>query len=352
MKLRVSILLLGLIIGTSLAKAQSDFRSGYIIQLSGDTLLGEIDSRGDILMSRMCRFRLVGSKEFKKYSPNEILAYRFVDGKYYVSKRIGRRAIFLEYLIKGKLNVYYYRDDKGDHYFLQKEGEKLTSLPYKEEKKYVDGKEYFYQSSGHIGILSYYMKDAPNFKSRIKRIKEPEHNNLIKLAEDYHNTVCKDEKCLIYEKKQPKFQIDMEVLGGIKSYPTFDNTFYPDAGIIGHIWLPRANEKVYFKTGLLLSRVEIENKSRFSYKIPVHFEYLYPQGFIRPRVSYGLNIYTLGFMLASLDVGVNMKLNEALFVSLTSEFEFTSRILLIPEEFASYSLKIGVFIRPHLLKKK
>ncbi|WP_016775860.1 hypothetical protein [Anaerophaga thermohalophila] len=188
MKLK-NLILFGLLFSIGLLNAQTDFRPGYIIKNTGDTLNGDIDYRGDLLMSRLCKFR---DKEniIKDYSPNDIIAFRFIDGKYYVSREINDRRVFLEYLIKGKVNIYYMRDENGDHYYLDKEDVKLTEIPYEEGIKYIDDKQVFYESKKHIGLLNYFMQDAPEFQSRIQSLKKPEHQTLIKLAEDYHNAVC------------------------------------------------------------------------------------------------------------------------------------------------------------------
>ena len=50
------IFLLCLIVG--LLNAQTNFKPGYIIKVSGDTTFGEIDSRGGVIMSRLCKFKL------------------------------------------------------------------------------------------------------------------------------------------------------------------------------------------------------------------------------------------------------------------------------------------------------
>ncbi len=187
-----SLLIIGLLILTELLNAQIDFRPGYIIKNTSDTLYGEIDYRGELLMSSICRFRDTDNT-INEYSPSELTAYRIIDSKYYVSKEINHKKVFLEFLIKGKVSIYYMRDDNGDHYYLDKEDEKLIEIPYEAGTKFVGYKEVFYESKKHIGLLNYYMKDAPEFHSRIQSMKKPKHQNLIKLAEDYHNVVCEDE---------------------------------------------------------------------------------------------------------------------------------------------------------------
>ncbi len=352
MKLK-NLILFGLLFTTGVLKAQTDFRPGYIINLIGDTIYGDIDYRSDLVMSRLCKFR-DKDNAIKDYSPSDITSFRFIDSKYYVSREINNRKAFLEYLIKGKVNVYYMRDDIGDHYYLEKEDVKLTEIPYNEGIKYVDNKQVYYKSKTHIGLLYCYMQDAPNFQSRIQSVKKPEHQNLIKLAEDYHNAVCEGEQCIVYEKSAPLIRILPELVGGVIMYSNVEgltDKFYMHTGIIGHIWMPRSSEKMYFRTGVLFSQLDFDAEKINYYKIPFQFEYIFPKGIIRPRITYGLNYYLRNgldyympmYQTVSFDIGVNIKLSESLFLSATTDIEFNPQVLIVPKNLLSYSLKLGFF---------
>jgi len=73
----------GLLHLASSLSAQTDFRSGFIIHLAGDTLYGEIDYRGDLLMSRVCKFK-DKKGEITAYDPDDIEAFRFLNSKFFV----------------------------------------------------------------------------------------------------------------------------------------------------------------------------------------------------------------------------------------------------------------------------
>ncbi len=337
------LLLLGLLFTTGLLKAQTDFRPGYIIKISGDTLLGEIDYRGDLLMSSVCKFK---DKEntIKDYFPNDISVFRFIDSKYYVSREINHRKVFLEYLIKGKINIYYMRDDIGDHYYLDKDDMKLTEMSYEKGIKYVDDKEVFFETTKHRALLNYYMKDAPELQSRISSVKKPEHQNLIKLAEDYHNVVCEGEKCIIYEKKQPFLKVNLEGIAGVVNFENGDDIndkYYFQSGIIAHFWMPRTNEKVYFKTGFLYSQVEDNVGEKYSYiKVPIHIGYLAPNSYrIRPSFSIGL-------LSPSYSGGVVIKINKRINLGIQSWVNFFSNenMILIPDGLFNYSILGNLYI--------
>lgn len=313
---------------------------------SGDTLFGQIDYRGDLLMSSICKVR-TSDHAVSEYSPNDLKAFRFTDGKYYVSRELNDESVFLEYLINGKVNIYYMRDEKGTHYYVDKNDMKLAELPYEEGVRYLDNKKVYYETTRHMGLLSLYMQDAPMIQAQIRSIRKPDHQNLIKLAEDYHNLVCKDEECIIYEKNAPLIQILPEILGGITRYSNVDDLndkHYSQFGVIGHIRMPRTSEKLYFRTGLLFMRLNFDGDEKNIIKIPVQIEYIYPKGLFRPRLAYGFNFYTTDYRSVSINLGSNIKLTENLFISATSDIEFGSFALLLPKDYLSYSLKLGVLM--------
>ena len=345
MKLK-PLVLLGLLLTSGILSAQTDFRPGYIVRTAGDTIFGHIDYRGDLLMSNVCKFKNK-EKVVKEYYPSDIAAFRFIDSRYFVSREINDNVVFMEYLIKGKVNIYYRRDENGDHYYLDKEGVNLTEIPYEEGTKYVDGEEVFYKSKKHIGLLNYYMQDAPELQPRIQSLKKPKHQSLIKLAEDYHNAICEEEKCIIYDKKTPIIKVRPELVGGVIKYSNIDDLndeFYMQTGIIGHFWLPRTNEKMYFRTGVLFSQLNFDGEHENYYKIPLQLEYIYPKGIIRPRLAYGLNFYRPRYQTVSFDIGTNIKLSETFFLSLTSDIEFNSTLLILPRSLFANSFKFGLFI--------
>ena len=343
MKLK-KLVLLGFIFINGLINAQTDFRPGFIIRAEGDTIFGEIDYRGDLLMGEVCRFRLSERSYAVEFSPNDIIAYRFTDSKFYISKKVNGSKVFLEFLINGQVNIYYLREEKGDHYFLEKEGEKLTELPYEEGVRYKkDGTSYIYKSKQHIGILNIYMQDAPDFQSRIAGIGKPEHESLIKLAKDYHNKVCEGEKCVIYQRKLLFVKVNFGIVGGIINYANLEDLndkYYIQSGVLIHFSMPRTNEKMYLKTGLLVSNVEKLNGDKYRYiRVPVHLGYLAPKTYkVRPFVSIGLfsPSYTGGLMI---------KLYKKLNIGLQANVNFFSgKFPLAPKELYNYSILTNIYI--------
>lgn len=349
-----SLILVGFLITAGLLNAQTDFKPGYIIKNSGDTLYGEIDYRGDLLMGIICNFKNT-DKSINAYSPNDIQSYRFINGKYYVSRRLNGSAVFLEYLIHGKINVYYIRNEYGDLYYLEKEDEKLIEIPYKEEIRYVGDKKVYYESKQHVGILNYYMQDAPEFQSRIQQVKKPGHQSLIDLAEDYHNVVCKEEKCIVYEKRIPIFKISFEAFGGVIKYNGYDK-FINETGGHLYLWAPRTNEKLSFKTGISYHQISEEGVVFKKYRFPIQIQYILRAYDLQPKISCGINFWSaklndysgIGHTL-SLNAGLNYEISKSISLSTSFNSDNTpiSQVIFndnLKFDIISYSIIFGLFI--------
>ncbi|MFB6319991.1 hypothetical protein [Saccharicrinis sp. FJH54] len=308
--------------------AQNDFRPGYVLKHSGDTLQGRIDYRGDFLMGSICTFK--GSDHVvRKFMPEDIIGFRFHNGKYFVSRKVGNKKVFLEYLIKGKVDVYYLRDKTGDHYFLDKEGIGLSELKFDEGIEMINNKKVWHKSTIHIGYLKYYMQDAPQIEPRILSVEKPEHQSLIKLAEAYHNAVCDDEKCIVYETKIPVLKISVAPFAGVTKYGGSEG-ISPEYGSYFYFSLPRANDKLSVKTGITGSRINTETQTIGIVKIPLQLQYLYPSEHVQPMASAGYNLVSLDYEnyhdlqhTMGLNLGVKFNINKTIGLYTTVNTEFT-----------------------------
>ena len=318
---------------TIISFSQSDYRQGYIILNNNDTLFGFIDYQKDNLMATGCDFKSTDLKTNTVYLPGEISGYRFIDNKFFQTKNINGKMVFLEVLIKGKLNVYYMQNENyGSQYFIEKQDKKLIELPYLEETRMNENQvSYLYTSKTHIGLLTYYTFDAPQLKPRINELGKPEHENLIALAKAYHNMVCSSESCTTYEKKKVPIKIGIEISAGalkFSSLITSSKNYYLNSSFLFKFLLSQQNERLYFKTGFQYARPEIKKDEVSWLKIPIHFEYRLPYKYICPSVSFGPNIYKTNFGLhASLGftLGIYIKLDKLMYLSLYSDTDFSAK---------------------------
>ena len=110
-----------------IAQAQKNFQPGFIVPLSGDTLRGEVDSRGGQRMATLCLFRTAADPTQRRYSPTELKAYGFATGAHYESCPLPTApgtpaALFLQVLAQGKATLYTYTDEEArTRYFFRKD---------------------------------------------------------------------------------------------------------------------------------------------------------------------------------------------------------------------------------------
>lgn len=201
--------------------SQNDWKSGYIIKNSGDTVFGWIDNRDSKTNTNHCYFRKDEHSETTHFDPTELSGYRFNDGKFFVSKNIAGNdsihQLFLEFLIEGKVNVFHYKDGNS-HFFLEKAG-KLYELKNTTIIKDINGTKYYIDVKEYMVMLNTLMKDA-NIQSLIDKSKL-DSKSLIKIAKNYHERVCTDEQCIIYERKSNPIHVNLGFQIG-ESYNRFN----------------------------------------------------------------------------------------------------------------------------------
>jgi len=203
---------------------QNDWVSGYILKNTGDTIRGFIDNRDSKSNTKQCYFKAEKKGDVQIYTPQELSGFRFQDGKYYISKTIKEqeagKQVFLEFLIHGKINVYHMKDDQ-DRYFVEKDSI-IYELKNTEVLKHINypgssnENNYSIQSTEkkeYIGLLTALLKDAEIQQDILKC--ELRTKSLIKIAREYHEKVCSDEKCIIYEKASKPMHVNLGILAGV-----------------------------------------------------------------------------------------------------------------------------------------
>lgn len=299
--------------------AQKNFQAAYYISNSNDTIYGQIDNRGDTRNCRICNYRTEADGEVVQFAPGDIAAYRFMDGKYYISIELEInnevQAVFIEYLVNGISSLYYYRSDRSDHYFIGNSDGELRELTNEDIEFEQDGKLYKKNSNRFIGQLKTTFSDAPEMQAKLEKA-QFQHKSLINLTSEYHDYVCDGEQCIIYEKPPPLLRINVGPVVGFSSsglkfiyFPNYDEYKYMRSSdiILGlklNILLPRLNEKLSFiiqteySTSYFYGYKENNLNSASTIYMDLHahltnikglfgLQYTYPKGKIRPTVVAG-----------------------------------------------------------------
>jgi hypothetical protein len=256
--------------------AQTDLKPGSIITNRNDTVVGYIDNRGAQNNARKCMF--IQHKEDEPcvtYLPGEIMAYRFTDGKYYISKTINTGEssewIFLEYLINGTVDIYYYRDVFGDHFFIDKGDNNLLPLKNEDKEITVNGVKYKQESNSYIGVLKYIFHESPAISAQAEGV-SLNHKSLVNITRKYDLEFCKDTQCIIYEKKVPQviFYIGPLIGLNINQIVRVGNDFRPiyyyftdskwkimadpSAGVCFKLNIPALNDRFYIEYDITVNR--------------------------------------------------------------------------------------------------
>lgn len=283
--------------------SQHDYRPAYIINLNHDTIPCFIDYNGN--MNYECYYKKTIESEAEKFKPFEIISFRFVDDKYFISKEVivrnsyirinelefiggnsegkitqskylhegtHKENVYLEFLVEGEINLYYLKDkEKNEHYFLETKDGQILDLTIEEVQTYCNGvirsieKKNVYQN-----IIKATMSSKPEIFGEIKKTGF-QHRDLIELTKDYHNLVCKDQQCIIYQRKLKPMKVKLDVFGGV-GYAEYYSYYYT---------INYAEREKYFKNKLsyfggidLHFRNVMPNWERISFKVRSEFLHL------------------------------------------------------------------------------
>jgi len=332
--------------------AQADFRDGFIVKQNADTVYGLLDYKGDLMSGQICKFKNNKLSKAEEFTPNDILGYGFVDGKNYVAKTLDfgedinvlKQKYFIEYLVKGTVNLYYFRNSEKDHYYLESDKYEIKELRTIERiKKDELGRETIVPYKEYLGVLKVYLTDCEAIKPRLENFSIG-FDNLIILISDYNKCICSE--CHVFVKPKPilkssfgivggnvlsnlktntdfayymkklNYQTDFdEIIGNFKLSSNFN--FY----LFYNLVLPRINEKIslefeaqycnnkyigFFENALASSDFILKNKSL---KFPVLIKYTYPGKKYRPFMFFGA-AYCRNTMLYSEIYRINYPINN------------------------------------------
>jgi hypothetical protein len=271
------LLVIPLIFTNNFSRAQSDYREGYIITPNHDTISGWLNLNNNRCF-QTCEFRKQKDSKSIIYTPIEIEGYRFANDKFFIAKDLLLRnsyekyeqvsfkgvrnesyidsvwvpvpgyheeRVFLEYLLNGQINFFYYKDEsKVDHYFLQKGNDSLVEIT-SEVVKVFHNAVLFSEHKNEIfkKILQNEMKEFPQLIQKIGKL-ELDHKSIIEIGTEYHKLVCSDRDCIVYERslkpvtKSVRFYSGLgnssisriHVMDSENPYPAFYDNLYWMAG--------------------------------------------------------------------------------------------------------------------------
>lgn len=314
------------------AYGQSDYRPGVIMPKPGDSISGLIDYRNDIKNVVRCNFKQ--NNDLHTYNPFDIYGYRFTEGKFYISKYLKQNdktiPLFVEYLVKGKKNLYYMRDEAGSHFLIDYRNDTVIEVVYKVDILYRDGFDIVGDSKIHQAYLKSYFSDCLPLSRDIENIQVPEISNMVNLTKKYHHLTCGDTGCIVFYKKPNRFRVDVEFRFGMIRYSEYSTVFEPQYSGLAHFWLPRSNERMYLVTGFSYGPLTNYDIVYSMHKVPLKFEYQMPFKVIRPRLEGGVNFMVIGEDGKQSGIGIDFPVSAGILVF---PFEFLAIDLSVEGEF-------------------
>jgi len=311
--------LLLLVLSYGILHAQSNFRPGYIITNENDTIIGLVDYRTDQMNALTCSFKKTETSSVKTYLPGNIAGFRFTeDGKFYVSRGIVINntpvKVFLEYLIKGMMNLYFYSDvaTKFDYYIFETQNgemQYITKRPDEIQKmggdKFLNTKYFLVKDIRYKSDVKNIFEDIPELEKETKDI-HFSHDAMISVTKNYHNLTCTTgEPCIEFVTKPDKRYIKCKfsIYGGV--FPSTTDGIFHFFPIIGgqvNFSIPRADKSLSISLDLSWTGhpLPISNPIKpervylgFALKqsalsLMMGIRYTYHKGIIRPFVEGGV----------------------------------------------------------------
>ena len=145
--------------------------------------------------------------------------------------------------------------------------------------------------------------------------------------------VCKDETCITYRNKESYTKVAFGPQFGITSNKYFDGKKtvlgnYLSSGLFLRAWSPRMHKNIYFRTGILYTRLDYfsqnqEKVKKYSIiKIPAQIEFVIPTSiFLKPKVTTGADFTSLGDVNLTAGFGTDINLSKKLTMSVVFENE-------------------------------
>jgi hypothetical protein len=225
MKTRLSFNILCLTLLSANLLGQINYKKGFIITNQQDTLRGLISDAGTIRNSRVCVYKADLHSIPVKYYPNDIQFFALDGDKQYQSLEVFEKGefkkTFLEVLVKGNVNLYYFYKNNEMKFFIEKTKDSLIALTNKKvpipisttglyglinnDKSPLQSDRFEEQFNANIYIdlykdtLATLFSDKQEIVNELPNLKYT-HRSIMGITKEYIYQSCGEGDCLQYEK--------------------------------------------------------------------------------------------------------------------------------------------------------
>lgn len=208
---KVGCLIISLLV-SHLALSQTDYRPGYIITLSKDTVEGFILYTTSEVKFTTCSFRKTLSDEVTIFTPTQINGYRLKNDSYFSVRSVKidteiNQLYFAEILVLGKATLFRI----FDKFYLEDSQLKVYPLEQTITEIIEEDKRYKKNDYKYVGILNWQFADCPKAQRQVKGVGLKERDLTI-LFEQYNS--CFDQKQTSFKGEKPWSQTYIGLSGG------------------------------------------------------------------------------------------------------------------------------------------
>ncbi|MCC3152603.1 outer membrane beta-barrel protein [Hymenobacter sp. BT770] len=308
------------------ARAQTNFRPGYVLPLTGDTLRGEVDSREGRANAQRCRFRPTAQAEATTYLPDQLRAYGFTaENRHYRSMTVAidkaaPQSFFLEVLVDGPASLFFLRDaEQRENYYVVSPNYPLTLLPHGMVQALRDNQPVMQVQTAYRNILSASLAGCQVVQKQLPRLAFQE-SALIKVVSTY-NTECAGYRPSRPQPSGATSHVSIGIMAGgvqhsmtytgfpFKAGESFERTHTGIAvGPVLQYRTSRLGQRLSIVAAVLYEpeKYEIEGEGRSSngfaglrfrhrfdlayLRLPVMVRYTYPRGKVAPMAEAGFTV--------------------------------------------------------------
>jgi hypothetical protein len=319
-KLRCFLLSLCWLGGATVAHAQTNFRPGYVLPLTGDTLRGEVDSREGRTNAQRCRFRATAQAEVTTYQPADLRGYGLpLEQRHYRSLPVTIapapvRSYFLEVLVDGPAKLYFLRDaEQHESFYVESPKQPLTLLEHSKTIVQGNGIAKIEEKNLYRNTLAAALAGCVQAQSKLPNL--PFQESALRQVVNLYN------QCVGYAAPQAKFagvptHATIGIMAAVSGQRLYFDGF-PFAsditsqqtgfaiGPVLHVSSSRVSQRLSLVVALLYEPEKYEvGPSRNPYaspdarvrfdlaylRLPVMVRYTYPRGKIVPIAEAGFTI--------------------------------------------------------------
>lgn len=314
--------------------AQSNFISGDIVKLNGDTIKGFIDYRDWDNNPEFIRFKENLDSRKEQFFPRHLKSFTFSNQLYVSSivpiirstkkrelisraeltssSRVEVDTVFLSVLVIGEANLFYYSERNNQiHYFIETDSV-FDELIYSGSFRNTNGS--IRKVAEYKEQLKIYLKRCEGIEKKIDRAGFTD-KGLTGVIEYYNGQTSSGSS---YVKKTEKVEFQPFFLGGISSTQLrfggtsafqqdlkrvdFGWSFNPDLALALNIVLPRTRKSISFYNELLFTSYKFDSDYKNIKNITTHYaieafylklahllRYYYPKGEFRPFFNAGIS---------------------------------------------------------------